>query len=66
LGGVGEGDVLKIAIPKQEPLKAELAHFVECVRDNTAPLVSGEDGKKALAVALAIIEAGKTHQVVTL
>jgi UDP-N-acetylglucosamine 3-dehydrogenase len=66
LGGVGEGDVLKIAIPKQEPLKAELAHFVECVRDNSAPLVSGEDGKKALAVALAIIEAGKTHQVVTL
>lgn len=66
LSGVGEGDVLKIAFAKQEPLKAELAHFVECVRDDKTPLVSGEDGKKALAVALAIIEAGQTHQVVTL
>lgn len=66
LSGVSEGDVLKIAIAKEEPLKAELAHFVDCVRNGLTPLVSGDDGKKALAVALAIIESGKTHQVVTL
>lgn len=33
------------------PLDAELAHFVECVRTGAAPLVTGEDGLRALEVA---------------
>lgn len=41
-------------ISKDEPLRLELQHFVECVRTGTAPLVSGRDGKDALAIALQI------------
>ena len=41
-------------ISKDEPLRLELQHFIECVRTGAAPLVSGRDGKDALAVALQI------------
>ena len=37
-----------------EPLKKELIHFVSCARDNTKPLVSGEEGREALKTALAV------------
>jgi UDP-N-acetylglucosamine 3-dehydrogenase len=39
----------------QEPLKAELQHFVECIVEKKKPLVTGEDGVKALEVATAAI-----------
>ena len=31
----------------------EMAHFVECVRDDKTPLVSGEDGRATLEIILA-------------
>jgi predicted dehydrogenase len=40
-----------VPINKEEPLKLELTHFVECVRARKTPLVSGESAKKALEVA---------------
>lgn len=43
-----------IPIEKEEPLKKELESFINCVRDNKRPLVSGEEGKEALKVALEI------------
>lgn len=43
-------------IDKVEPLKAELTAFVECVRNDTEPLVTGGDGLRALQVAEAILE----------
>ena len=48
--------ILKHALPieKEEPLKKELEHFIECVRDNKRPLISGQEGKEALEVALTI------------
>ncbi|HYM90845.1 MAG TPA: Gfo/Idh/MocA family oxidoreductase [bacterium] len=39
-----------------EPLRVELAHFVDCVRGMAKPLVSGEHGLRALEVAHAILE----------
>ncbi len=39
-----------------EPLRVELAHFVDCVRGEAKPLVSGEHGLRALEVAHAILE----------
>lgn len=53
-----EGKILKerIKIKKKEPLKKELKSFVECVRTGKRPLVSGVEGRRALQVALAIIE----------
>ncbi len=46
----------KIKIKKKNPLKKELKSFVECVRTEKRPLVSGVEGRRALAVALGIIE----------
>ena len=37
-----------VPIAKDEPLKLELAHFVECVRAQRRPRVSGEQAKAAL------------------
>jgi predicted dehydrogenase len=41
-------------IDKVEPLKLELQHFVECVRDKKTPLVTGESAKRALDLAFEI------------
>lgn len=46
----------KIEIAKEEPLKEELGAFVESVRTRSFPRVSGQEGRKALAVALEIVE----------
>jgi predicted dehydrogenase len=40
-----------VPINKEEPLKLELTHFIDCVRERKTPLVSGESAKKALDVA---------------
>jgi len=40
-----------VPINKEEPLKLELAHFIQCVRERQTPLVSGESAKKALDLA---------------
>ena len=43
-----------VPIAKEEPLKLELQHFIECVRAHRMPDVSGESAKKALDVAFEI------------
>jgi len=57
--GVSEGKMIKYYIHKKEPLLAEIEHFIECVIENKEPLISGEDGLKALKLALLIIESSK-------
>lgn len=44
----------KLKVRKEEPLKKELESFVNCVMRKENPIVSGEDGRRALAVALEI------------
>jgi len=46
----------KIRIRKKEPLKVELKSFIDCVRNKKRPVVSGQEGKQALRVALNILE----------
>ena len=59
---VSEGE-LKIVKPfdvpveKKEPLRAELEAFVRCVRDRSRPLVPGEDGLEAVALAERVAQA---------
>ena len=50
--------ILKHSLPieKEEPLRKELEHFCECVREDKTPLVSGTEAKEALKVALAITQ----------
>ncbi len=50
----------KLPVVREEPLKRELADFVQAVRDKRAPLVSGEDGRRALALAQAIADKMET------
>jgi len=66
LTGVNEGNMMRFAIPRQEPLKAELAHFVESVQADTPPMISGRDGLEALKVALAMVQSGHQHKQVQL
>jgi len=50
--------ILKHALPieREEPLKKELEHFIDCVKKNKTPLVSGKEGRDALVLALAIVK----------
>ena len=43
-----------VPIAKEEPLKLELQHFVDCVREKQTPRVSGESAKRALDLAFEI------------
>ena len=51
-----------ITVQKEEPLRRELASFAEACRGLHPPLVSGEDGRAALALALDIVAAIEQHQ----
>jgi predicted dehydrogenase len=43
-----------VPIAKDEPLKLELRHFVQCVRERRMPVVSGESAKRSLDLAFEI------------
>jgi predicted dehydrogenase len=67
-GSLGEGvspmDLIAIdplPVKRDEPLKLELASFLECVRERKQPVVSGEDGLAALELAHAIMTFIKEH-----
>ncbi len=49
------GEVQRVTVEGEEPLELELRHFVECVRGQARPLVSGEDGLRSLQVAEALL-----------
>jgi predicted dehydrogenase len=51
----------KLTSPPQEPLQAELEAFVESVRTRSRPLVSGREGKQALALAEAVMDCIEQH-----
>lgn len=63
-GQIKEGRMIKYKIDKKEPLKNEIEHFIDCIKTNKEPLVSGEDGKKALSIALKIIESSEKGEVI--
>jgi predicted dehydrogenase len=56
----------KVPATSEEPLKAELAAFAECVRSRTTPIVDGTAGRRALELAdrvmAGILEHGKRVQ----
>ncbi len=53
--------VSKPPIVAEEPLHAELKSFLDAVRTRSQPLVTFEDGRRALAVALAVVAAIGEH-----
>jgi predicted dehydrogenase len=55
-GGMPEIQVEQTAAPDEEPLKRQLAAFVEAVRRRSRPLVAGEDGLRVLRLAHVILD----------
>jgi predicted dehydrogenase len=51
----------KPPVTSEEPLHAELRSFLHSVRERSTPLVSLEDGRRALALALEILAAIREH-----
>ena len=51
----------KPPITAEEPLLAEIKAFLQAVRDRSRPVVSLEDGRRALELALAILSEIKSH-----
>ena len=47
--------MIKPLVTAEEPLSAELRAFLNAVRSRTTPVVSLEDGRRALALALQIV-----------
>ena len=53
--------VARLPTAAAEPLEAELKSFLDCVRSRSQPLVSLDDGRQALALALDILAAIREH-----
>ncbi len=64
LTNVSEGNTTRYQIARYEPLKAELDNFVQAVQNDGAPLVSGEDGLRALGLAQALMRSGQEHRAI--
>ena len=49
-------NIRRINLKKEEPLKRELANFINAIENSTKPLVTGEDGLAAVKVAKAALQ----------
>lgn len=54
-----EGEVVPIS--KDEPLRVECQHFLDCVRDRSTPRTDGENGLKVLRILHAADESIRRH-----
>lgn len=61
-GGRAEMHPVPVPVSREEPLARELADFRRAVVDGTRPLVSGEDGRDALALAERVVAAVESHR----
>ena len=61
-----EGKKIKIGIKKSEPLKNELEAFIDCIKKNKEPPVTGRDGLEALEIAQKFLESSKNNKVVSM
>ncbi len=64
--GVTEGNVVRFAIPRVEPLRAQLEAVIAAIRGEGVEYVDGQAGLRALRLALAVIEAGVSGAAVEL
>lgn len=64
--GVSEGAATRLALHREEPLRAELCAFVDAVRYGTSVAISGDEALEALRLAQAVVTAAQRHSVVSL
>jgi predicted dehydrogenase len=56
---VSEGNMTKIQIDKKEPLRLEIESFLNSIKTDSQPHITGEDGLSALMFAHKILDAAK-------
>ena len=61
-----QAETVQPRYPFQEPLKTELQHFVDCIVDKKKPVVTGEDGVRALEVAQAALQSSAKNRAIQL
>ncbi|MEM3730785.1 MAG: Gfo/Idh/MocA family oxidoreductase [Candidatus Bathyarchaeia archaeon] len=61
-----EKQTMQPRYPWKEPLKLELQHFANCILGREKPLITGEDGLKALIIAEAALKSSATNKIVKL
>lgn len=64
LRGVSEGKMIRYAVAKKEPLRAELEAFIAAVQDKLLIPVTGADGLETLFLANALVGAGLNNQII--
>lgn len=64
--GVSEGDVIRYAIPKREPLALEQEHFHDAVRGDASGIVTMAEGVATLDVIDAVLTSAAENRTVTL
>lgn len=64
--GVTEGDLIRYAIPKPEPLRTELGAFRDAVLGKSSPAVTMHEGLEAVRVAEALLTSAQDGHTVTI
>lgn len=59
--GTDEGDMIRYAIARREPLGLEWDGFLSALRNGGEPPVGGADGLAALSIARALRDSGRSH-----
>lgn len=63
--GIAECEMRRILVKKEEPLLAELRHFIRCVAGKEKPQVTIQDGIRALEVVNAMLRSAASGKVVS-
>jgi predicted dehydrogenase len=65
LKGGREGNVIKYALQRREPLEVELESFAMAVYEGHKPLVDGLEGLQALRIAELLLKSGHSHTIIS-
>lgn len=55
-------NINRLEIKDIEPLRAELSAFLDCIIEDKTPPINAHDGRRALALALGVLEKIETHR----
>jgi len=61
-----DGEIVPITYEINDMYVDEIQHFVDCVNSGETPNPSGEEGRRSLAIGMAVLESGESGSVVQL
>ena len=53
----------RLTIIDKEPLRAEIEAFLNCISENKTPPITSEDGRRALSLALGVLDKIEAHRI---